>query len=96
LAGGSAGTVPYQSAAGTTVQLAAGSSGQVLQSNGAAAPSWVAAPGAQAGGVIYENGKTISSNYTLTAGKNGMSVGPITVNSGVAVTVPSGQRWLVF
>ena len=41
LAGGSAGTVPYQSAAGTTVQLAAGTSGQVLKSNGAAAPSWV-------------------------------------------------------
>jgi hypothetical protein len=44
LAGGSAGTIPYQSAAGTTVQLAAGSSGQFLRSNGAAAPSWVAAP----------------------------------------------------
>jgi hypothetical protein len=41
LAGGSAGTVPYQSASGTTVQLAAGSSGQVLRSNGAAAPSWL-------------------------------------------------------
>jgi hypothetical protein len=96
LAGGSAGTVPYQSSAGTTVQLAAGTSGQVLTSNGAAAPSWSAVSAAQAGGVIYENSLIISSNYTLTAGKNGMSVGPITINSGVAVTVPSGQRWLVF
>lgn len=41
LTGGSAGTVPYQSAAGTTVMLAAGTSGQVLRSNGAAAPSWL-------------------------------------------------------
>ena len=40
LAGGSAGTIPYQSAANTTVQLAAGTSGQVLRSNGAAAPAW--------------------------------------------------------
>jgi hypothetical protein len=96
LAGGSAGTIPYQSAAGTTVQLAAGTAGRVLQSNGAAAPSWVAAPGAQAGGVIYENALTISSNYTLTTSRNGMSVGPITISSGVSVTVPSGQRWLVF
>jgi hypothetical protein len=96
LAGGSAGTIPYQSAAGTTVQLAAGTAGYVLQSNGTSAPSWVAASGgAQAGGVIYENSKTISSNYTLTASKNGMSVGPITVNSGVSVTVPSGQRWVI-
>jgi hypothetical protein len=49
LAGGSAGTVPYQSAAGTTVQLAAGTSGFYLKSNGAAAPSWAAvASGSQA------------------------------------------------
>lgn len=45
LAGGSAGTVPYQSAAGTTVQLAAGTSGFYLKSNGAAAPSWAAVAG---------------------------------------------------
>jgi hypothetical protein len=41
LTGGAAGTVPYQSAAGTTAMLAAGTSGQVLRSNGAAAPSWL-------------------------------------------------------
>ena len=41
LAGGSAGTIPYQSAAGTTVQLAAGTSGYILKSNGAAAPAWL-------------------------------------------------------
>ena len=51
--------------------------------------------GAKAGGVIHENGTTISSNYTLTTGKNGLSVGPVTVASGVSVTVPSGQRWVV-
>jgi hypothetical protein len=43
LASGSAGTIPYQSASGTTAMLAAGTSGQVLQSNGASAPSWVSA-----------------------------------------------------
>jgi len=51
--------------------------------------------GASAGGAIYENTLTISSNYTLTTSTNGMSVGPITVASGVTVTVPSGQRWVV-
>lgn len=51
--------------------------------------------GASAGGAIYENTTTISSNYTLTTSTNGMSVGPITIASGVAVTVPSGQRWVV-
>jgi len=51
--------------------------------------------GASAGGAIYENTLTISSNYTLTTSTNGLSVGPITVASGVTVTVPSGQRWVV-
>jgi hypothetical protein len=45
LAGGSVGTVPYQSAAGTTVQLAAGTAGRMLMSNGAAAPSWATVNG---------------------------------------------------
>jgi hypothetical protein len=45
LASGSAGTIPYQSAAGTTAMLAVGTSGQVLTSNGAAAPTWAAAGG---------------------------------------------------
>ena len=57
--------------------------------------AWGGVGGAQAGGVIYENGTTISSNYTLTTGKNGFSVGAITIASGVTVTVPSGQRWVV-
>jgi hypothetical protein len=41
LAGGSNGTIPYQSASGTTQMLAVGTSGQLLQTNGAGAPSWV-------------------------------------------------------
>ena len=51
--------------------------------------------GASAKGVIYENTTTISENYTLTSGTNGMSVGPITLDSGVSVTVPPGQRWVI-
>jgi hypothetical protein len=56
---------------------------------------WGGISGAQANGVIYENNLTITANYTLTTNKNGMSVGPITIASGVSVTVPSGQRWVV-
>ena len=51
--------------------------------------------GASAGGVIYENAVTVSSNYTLTTNKNGMSVGPVTLGTGVTVTIPSGQRWVI-
>jgi hypothetical protein len=51
--------------------------------------------GASAGGAIYENADDITSNYTITSGKNGFSVGPMTIASGVTVTVPSGQRWVI-
>ena len=44
---------------------------------------------------IFVNSTTVSSSYTIATGYNGYSVGPVTVNSGVAVTVSSGQRWLV-
>ncbi len=54
--------------------------------------------GATGGGgdeVFVENGVTVTTNYTLTTNKNAMSVGPITINAGITVTVPSGQRWVV-
>jgi hypothetical protein len=44
---------------------------------------------------LYENNSVISANYTITSGNNAMSSGPITVNSGITVTVPSGSRWVV-
>lgn len=44
---------------------------------------------------IVLNSTTVASSYTIASGVNGMSIGPITVNSGVTVTVSSGQRWLV-
>ena len=44
---------------------------------------------------LWENNITISSNYSITSGNNAMSAGPITVASGVVVTVPSGSRWTV-
>jgi hypothetical protein len=44
---------------------------------------------------IYENSQTISNNYTVTSNKNAMSAGPITVNSGVTVTVGSTSTWTI-
>ena len=46
-------------------------------------------------GIFVENGQTVSANYTLTTGKNAVSAGPITIASGVTVTVPSGAGWAV-
>jgi hypothetical protein len=46
-------------------------------------------------GVVVENYTTLTGTYTMTTGKNGFSVGPITISSGSSFTVGSGQRWVV-
>ena len=54
--------------------------------------------GAVGGGsdqVFYENGQTVASDYTISTGKNAMSAGPITVSTGVTVTVPDGSVWTI-
>lgn len=44
---------------------------------------------------IFVNNATVGTSYTIASGYNGQSVGPMTIASGQAVTVASGQRWLV-
>jgi len=63
LAGGSNGTIPYQSASGTTQMLAVGTAGYVLQTNGAGAPTWVAP---SLGNVTLTGTETLT-NKTLTS-----------------------------
>jgi hypothetical protein len=45
--------------------------------------------------IFVENGQTVTSSYQIPASKNASSVGPITINSGVSVTVPSASRWVI-
>ena len=44
---------------------------------------------------IVVNSQTVAENYTIAATNNAMSSGPITINSGITVTVSSGSRWAV-
>ena len=72
--------------------------GHALKSDAAGTLSWGTAGGATGGGtddVFYENSQTVTTSYTLTASKNAMSAGPITINSGATVTVPSGASWVI-
>jgi hypothetical protein len=46
-------------------------------------------------GVFYENSQTVVMNYELVAGNNAVSAGPVTIQSGVVVTVESGCTWTV-
>jgi hypothetical protein len=45
--------------------------------------------------VFVENNQTITASYQIPVGRNASTVSPITINAGVAVTVPSGSRWVV-
>lgn len=56
---------------------------------------WGSIGGGATSDAIYENSATIAENITIVTGRNGMSTGPITINSGVTVTVESGARYVV-
>jgi hypothetical protein len=87
---------------GTTAQRPSSATGQLRYNSTLAiletydGANWTPVGGANgAAGAIFENSNTISANYTITTNKNGMSAGPITIASGVTVTVPSGSRWAI-
>jgi hypothetical protein len=89
------GDIIYASAANTLSKLTVGSTGQVL-TVASGAPSWAAAASSNITSLgLYENSATISANYTIGTGNNAMSAGPITVNTGVTVTVPTGSTWVI-
>jgi hypothetical protein len=76
---------------------ATGTAGQVLTSAGSgASPTWATPVSSNITATgLWENAATISSNYSITAGNNATSAGPVTIASGVVVTVPSGSTWVV-
>lgn len=63
------------------------------------AETWGTLGGGAAGGgsdeIFVENSMTVTTDYELTSGKSASSVGPITINSGATVTIPSGQNWVI-
>ena len=54
--------------------------------------------GATGGGsdkIFHNNDQTVTTSYTIPSGQNSMTAGPISINSGVTVTVPSGSEWTI-
>jgi len=83
-----------------TTVLASSNSGSLVNFSAGTKDVFVTYPAARSafggGGMgVVTNSATITASFTFPDGHNGLSVGPITVASGAAVTVPSGQRWLV-
>ena len=83
-----------------SLPAAAPTAGKALVAN-ASTPTnleWGTAGGASGGGtdqIFYENGTTVTQDYTITNNFNAMSAGPITINNGVTVTVGTGETWTI-
>ena len=58
-------------------------------------PAGAPVGGASTNTVFFENDTAVAVNYQVTSGKNAMSAGPIAINAGIAVTVPSGSAWTI-
>ena len=94
-----------------TVQLVGGSVGSAttgisISAGSSATAAWngsdfvqVAGNGGAVGGgsdkIFILNGQTVTTNYTVPSGQNAGSFGPVSVNSGVVVTLPTGSTWTV-
>jgi hypothetical protein len=61
--------------------------------------TWGAVGGGATGGgnnqIFVLNDKTVTNNYTIPTGKNAMSAGPITIDTGVTVTIPTDSVWVI-
>jgi hypothetical protein len=90
---------------GNTALRPAGTSGQLRYNNqtnsfeGYGQSGWGSIGGGATGGgtdqVFVNNGQTVNYNYTIPSGQNSMSTGPISIASGVTVTISSGSVWAI-
>jgi hypothetical protein len=89
----------YAAAARYSAEQSAISASSAATSAEEAAQSAEAAQLVPSGGgldkLFYENDIVMTTNYTITSGKNAMSAGPITVNPGVVLTVPAGSVYTI-
>jgi hypothetical protein len=84
----------------TGVEIEAGSSALCAWDTGTGDFIKVAGGGGGASGggpdqIFFENDLTVTTNYTLPTGKNAGTFGPVSINTRITVTVPTGQVWSI-
>jgi hypothetical protein len=95
------GDILAATADGTVDNLAVGANGYVLTTDSSEATGlkWaLAAAGATGGGtdqVFYENDVEVTTSYTISTDKNAGTFGPVSVDDGATVQVPSGSVWTI-
>ena len=98
MAGLARGKIIYGDSSGNPAALAVGTANYVLKSDGTDISWGEVAAGAQGAGsdkIFWENGPTVTQNYTIPNNPNAMSAGPITINNSVTVTVGDGETWTI-
>ena len=98
MAGLARGKIIYGDASGNPTALTVGSNGQTIVSDGTDLSWGDAAAGATGAGsdkIFWENGQTVTQNYTITNNYNAGTFGPVTINSSVTVTVGDGETWTI-
>jgi hypothetical protein len=90
---------------GTTAQRPGSPTAGVLRYNssyslfeGYNGSSWGQLGGAQGGGgdqIFWQNGNTVTANYTVPVGSNAGTFGPVAINNGITVTISSGSTWSI-
>jgi hypothetical protein len=99
------GTGALKIPAGTTGQQPTPVTGQIRYNTtnnlfeGYGASAWGSLGGGATGGggnqIFFENDQTVTTNYTIPSTKNAMSAGPITIDTGVSVTISTGANWVI-
>ena len=96
---GTRGDILFWAADTEASRLAAGASGLFLKTQGSGAdPVWSSIPVPTGGGsdsIFYQNGQTVTTDYTVTASNNAMSAGPVSVNTGVNITLTGTSEWVI-
>jgi hypothetical protein len=88
------GSLISASSASTPVALTAAATNGYLLSVSSATTSglaWTAPPV----DIVSQNVQTITSNYSIDVGYNAHSVGPVTIDTGITITIPSGSTWIL-
>ena len=80
-------------APGAAVPDQSGHAGQFLTTDGTTA-DWASVDGAKEG-VLWENSQTLANSYSIPNGKSAVTAGPVTLGSGVTVSLGATSRWVI-
>jgi len=101
LSGANTWTTPYThpTTAGNKHIPTGGATDQYLKYSASGTAVWADVSGGATGAggdkVFMENELIVTTNYTLSTNKSAVSVGPVTINTGISVTVPTGHTWVI-